>query len=99
MLTQLSGSTKQHRVALAAALTSAMSSSGPGAGGEFSLQNGLEVAGRSLGHMPRYGSREIVILCAALSTCDPGDVLVETLPRLIGAGVRVSCVALSAEMN
>ncbi len=66
---------------------------------EFSLQNGLEVAGRSLGHQPRHGSREILIICGALSTCDPGHILTETLPRLMAANIRVSTFALSAELH
>ena len=49
--------------------------------GEFSLQNGLEVVGKSLGYMPRNGSREVLIVVGALSTCDLGDVFLETLPR------------------
>jgi len=67
-------------------------------GGEFSLQNGLEVAGRSLGHQPRHGSREIVVLTSALSTCDPSSILTETLPKLKRSNIRVSCLALSAEL-
>ena len=66
---------------------------------EFSLQNGLEVAGRSLGHQPRHGSREIMIVCGALSTCDPGHILTETLPRLMAANIRVSTFALAAELH
>lgn len=100
MLTQLSGNPKAHRAAIAAAATNvATTTTSKTSGGEFSLQNGLEVAGRSLGHMPRYGSREVLVLSGALGTCDPGDVLVDTLPRLKAAGVRVSCVALAAEMH
>lgn len=68
-------------------------------GGEFSLQNGLEVAGRSLGHQPRHGSREAVIVTSALSTCDPGYLLTETLPKLQQASIRVSCIALTAELH
>ena len=69
------------------------------AGGVFSLQNALEVAGRSLGHMPRYGSREVVVIMGALCSCDPGDVLADTLPKLKAAHVRVSTVALQAEVH
>jgi transcription initiation factor TFIIH subunit 2 len=98
MLTQLSSSSKTHKVALNSVAEMA-SREGPTGGGEFSLQNGLEVAGRSLGHQPRHGSREIVIVCGALSTCDPGNVLTETLPRLKAANIRVSTLALSAEMH
>mmetsp|Transcript_17730 Transcript_17730/g.25019 ORF Transcript_17730/g.25019 Transcript_17730/m.25019 type:complete len:718 (+) Transcript_17730:18-2171(+) len=82
-----------------AAAADSSSSSKERNGGVWSFQNGLEVSGRSLGHMPRYGSREVVVLVGSLSTCDPADVLVETLPKLVHAKVRVSCVALSAEMS
>lgn len=91
MLTRLSGSPRVHVKEMANLLAL-------GGGGEFSLQNGLEVAGRSLGHMPPYGSREIVIVCGALSTCDPGDLIVETLPRLKKAKIRVSTIAMCADM-
>lgn len=97
ILTQLSGSSKAHKMALQS--VAQMAAADPTGGGEFSLQNGIEVAGRSLGHQPRHGSREIVILCGALSTCDPGYILTETLPRLKSAHVRVSTMALSAEMH
>lgn len=98
ILTQLSSSSKAHKIALAS-VSQMVSSEGPKGGGEFSLQNGLEVAGRSLGHQPRHGSREILIVCGALSTCDPGHILTETLPRLKAASIRVSTFALGAEMN
>jgi len=92
LLTQLSGNPKVHVQALARTATHGSS------GGDFSLQNALEVAGRSLGHMPSYGSREIMVLCGALSTCDPGDILMETLPKLKQAGVMISFISLAAEM-
>lgn len=98
ILTQLSSSSKTHKLALQSVLEM-VSSEGPKGGGEFSLQNGLEVAGRSLGHQPRHGSREVVIIVGALSTCDPGNVLTETLPRLKAANIRVSTFALAAEMQ
>jgi transcription initiation factor TFIIH subunit 2 len=79
ILTKLSSSSKAHKLALQSLLEGSLSE-GPSGGGEFSLQNGLEVAGRSLGHQPRHGSREILIVCGALSTCDPGHILTETLP-------------------
>jgi transcription initiation factor TFIIH subunit 2 len=73
LLTQLSGNPRVHTQALSRATTHGS------ACGDFSLQNALEVSGRSLGHMPNYGSREIIVLCGALSTCDPGDILIETV--------------------
>ena len=97
ILTQLSGNSKTHKLALQSVAESC-AGEGPAQGGEFSLQNALEVAGRSLGHQPRHGSREVVIVTAALSTCDPGFILTETLPKLQQANVRVSCIALTAEL-
>lgn len=98
ILSQLSSNSKAHVVALQSFVLLA-SSEPPAKGGEFSLQNGLEVAGRSLGHQPRHGSREIVVLAGALSTCDPGNILTETLPRLKAAHIRVSALALVAELH
>ena len=100
VLSLISGSKRAAVMALGA-VKEGVGSGLVGAGkdaGEFSLQNGLEVAGRSLGHMPKHGSREVLILVGALRTCDPGDVLVESLPRLVSAGIRVNCLALSAEI-
>lgn len=100
MLTSLGGSPRKHRLALDAAMMTEMGrKGGQGAGGEFSLQNGIEVAGRSLGYAPRYGSREIIVIMSALATCDPGDILADTLPRLMHAGIRLSTVALQSEVH
>lgn len=101
LLTTLGGGPERHAAALTAALVGEMKRSGrtDAIGGEFSLQNGIEAAGRSLGYAPRYGSREIIVITSALATCDPGDILGETLPRLRSANVRVSTVSLQAEMH
>lgn len=98
ILTQLSSSSKTNKLALQS-VAEITAREGPSGGGEFSLQNGLEVAGRSLGHQPRHGSREILILCGALASTDPGHLLTETLPRLKAANIRVSALALAAEMH
>ncbi|KAL3797486.1 hypothetical protein ACHAW5_010095 [Stephanodiscus triporus] len=100
MLTSLGGSPKKHKLALDAAMVTEMGRKGSrDIGGEFSLQNGIEVAGRSLGYAPRYGSREIIVIMSALATSDPGDILGETLPRLLHAGIRMSTVALQSEVH
>jgi transcription initiation factor TFIIH subunit 2 len=98
ILTQLSSSSKTNKLALQSVAEIA-ANEGPSGGGEFSLQNGLEVAGRSLGHQPRHGSREILIVSGALASTDPGHLLTETLPRLKAANIRVSTLALAAEMH
>ncbi len=94
VLTKLSSSSKAHKLALQSLANSPSFPSG-----ELSLQNGLETAGRSLGHQPRHGSREILVVCGALSTCDPGHILTETMPRLKAANIRVSTFALFAELH
>lgn len=42
--------------------------------GEPSLQNTLELAGRILKPLPGHASRELLVLLASLTTCDPGDI-------------------------
>lgn len=42
--------------------------------GEPSLQNGLEMALKSLKLLPSHASREILILMGSLTTCDPSDI-------------------------
>ncbi|KAI8610594.1 Ssl1-like-domain-containing protein [Chytriomyces sp. MP71] len=66
--------------------------------GEPSLQNALEIARRSLLHVPSHGSREIIILYSALTTCDPGNIF-DTIETLRHDSIRVSIVGLSAEMQ
>ena len=100
MVARLTGSRTAHGAALVRLrrdVGRSVASDPHGAGGVFSLQNGLEVAGRSLGHMPRYGSREVLVVLGGLATCDPGDVLADTLPpycspayQLTGSGLGSS---------
>ena len=99
LVSPLSSHFAPHETALQSLLDYVNSGHDAGGGGEFSLQNGLEVAGRSLGHQPRHASREIVVVAAALSTCDPGcNLLADTLPRLQQAHIRVSYYHLAAEL-
>lgn len=42
--------------------------------GEPSLQNGLELALKSLKLLPSHASREILVLMGSLTTCDPSDI-------------------------
>ena len=44
------------------------------AAGEMSIQNSLESVHSSLAQLPLYGSREVMFVVSALSTCDPGSV-------------------------
>lgn len=98
VLSALSSSRQAHTAALQS-LGQRVASEPPTSGGEFSLQNGLSLAGRSLGHQPAHGSREIIVLTSALGTCDPGNLLGETLPQLKQSKIRVSCLALTAELH
>jgi transcription initiation factor TFIIH subunit 2 len=67
-------------------------------GGEFSLQNALEVARQSLVQM--YGKRsyrEILLILSSLTTCDPGNLL-DVLELLKKDQIRVSIISLAAEV-
>jgi transcription initiation factor TFIIH subunit 2 len=49
-------------------------------------------------HLPTHSSREILIIFGSLTTVDPGN-LHETQEACVRAKVRVSVVALAAEMK
>ncbi|KAI0318465.1 Ssl1-like-domain-containing protein [Amylostereum chailletii] len=66
--------------------------------GEPSLQNALEMARSTMSHLPTHSSREIVIIFGSLTTVDPGDIT-ETLQSCIKDRIRISVVALAAEMK
>jgi len=66
--------------------------------GEPSLQNALDFARSSLCHVPKYGSREVLIVFSSLTTCDPGDIFA-TMAACKKDMVRISVVELSAELH
>ncbi|KAF2357639.1 TFIIH subunit Ssl1/p44 [Trinorchestia longiramus] len=66
--------------------------------GEPSLQNSLDLAVSSLCHLPLHTSREIVLLYAALTTCDPGEIT-QTMQKVQANNIRVSVVGLAAELH
>lgn len=66
--------------------------------GEPSLQNTLELAGRVLKPLPGHSSRELLVLFASLTTCDPGDITT-TLQNLKNEGIRCSVIGLAAEVR
>jgi len=65
-------------------------------GGEVSLQNSLEVARSSLKHVPKYGSREILLVYQSFTTVDPGDIH-KTISDLKKDVIRCSVVGIGAE--
>lgn len=66
--------------------------------GEPSLQNALEVAHASLRHLPPHTSREVLIIFAALTTCDPGAIKT-SIQKIKDANIRVSAIGLAAELH
>ncbi|KAK9828063.1 hypothetical protein WJX81_007161 [Elliptochloris bilobata] len=88
-LTDLSGSPEAHIAKLRAALD---------CGGDASLMNALETATDALKSIPPYGHREVLIAFAALSTCDPGNVL-DAVKAAKQHRVRVSVVGIAAEVH
>jgi hypothetical protein len=49
-------------------------------------------------HLPTHSSREILIIFGSLTTVDPGNIY-ETLSSCIKDRIRISLVALAAEMK
>jgi len=66
-------------------------------GGSFSLQNTLEVARTGLVSIPRYGSKEILVIMSSMSTTDPGD-LMKTIQSIKNAKMKVDIIGLGAEL-
>eukprot|EP01119_Soliformovum_irregulare_P004101 TRINITY_DN15109_c0_g1_i1.p1 TRINITY_DN15109_c0_g1~~TRINITY_DN15109_c0_g1_i1.p1 ORF type:complete len:392 (-),score=96.84 TRINITY_DN15109_c0_g1_i1:22-1197(-) len=88
-LTELSATPQKHITALKAQ---------PTFEGEASLQNALEVAKSTLCFVPKYGTREILLLSSSLSTCDPGDIFA-TLESLKKENIQCSIVGIGAEVH
>ncbi|KAL6077152.1 General transcription factor IIH subunit [Balamuthia mandrillaris] len=87
-ITELSGNPNRHIAELKAEMSSQ---------GDASLQNALMVARASLCHIPKYGSREVLVIFGGLSTCDPGDIN-DTIATLKRDRIRCSVVSLAAEV-
>lgn len=66
-------------------------------GGDFSLQNALDMARQKLASIPPYGSREILVIMAALSTVDPGDIH-DSIQACQKSHITCSVISLAAEM-
>ncbi|XP_032310013.1 general transcription factor IIH subunit 2 isoform X2 [Drosophila ananassae] len=65
---------------------------------EPSLQNGLDLALKTLKVVPSHASREIVVIMGSLTTCDPVDINL-TIDELKKEGIRCSVISLSAEIH
>lgn len=66
--------------------------------GEPSLQNSLQVAMNSLKNLPSHASREILIITASLTTCDPGNIE-HTIEDVHKNSIRVCVIGLCAELH
>ncbi|KAL5107479.1 General transcription factor IIH subunit 2 [Taenia crassiceps] len=65
--------------------------------GEPSIQNALVMAESRLRHMPSYSSREVLLILASMTTCDPGDIH-QTIQSLITHRIRCSVISLAVEV-
>ena len=63
-----------------------------------SLPTSKEMLSQARSHLPTHSSREILIIFGSLTTCDPGNIH-ETLESCIRDKIRISVVALAAEMK
>ncbi|XP_063384080.1 general transcription factor IIH subunit 2 [Cydia fagiglandana] len=90
-LTEMSGNVRKHIKAVQGLSNIALT-------GEPSLQNTLEFASRVLKPLPGHASRELLVLFASLTTCDPGDITT-TIQSLKTDGIRCSVIGLAAEVR
>ncbi|KAG2222251.1 hypothetical protein INT45_010664 [Circinella minor] len=90
-LTELSGNPTDHVTALETRNNVETS-------GEPSLQNALNLARASMIGVPSHGSKEVVLIFGALTTCDPSDIH-DTVYLLQKENVRVNIVGLAAEVQ
>jgi transcription initiation factor TFIIH subunit 2 len=88
VLSELSASPEQHIQAMRQCTEQ---------GGDFSLQNALDLARDTLSEIPPYGSREVLMLLSALSTVDPGDVAL-SVDAAQAAHLTCSLISLAAEL-
>lgn len=66
--------------------------------GEPSLQNALELAAKSLKLLPSHASREVLVIMANLTTCDPGNIN-DTVKAMKADSIRCSVIGLAAEVH
>ncbi|XP_045783798.1 general transcription factor IIH subunit 2-like [Maniola jurtina] len=90
-VTELSGNVRKHIKAVQGLSNLTLT-------GEPSLQNTLELAGRILRPLPGHASRELLVLFASLTTCDPSDINT-TIQTLKTDGIRCSVIGLAAEVR
>ncbi|GBP22388.1 General transcription factor IIH subunit 2 [Eumeta japonica] len=90
-ITELSGNVRKHLKAVQSLTNVPLT-------GEPSLQNTLELAGRVLRPLPSHASRELLVLFASLTTCDPSDIMT-TIQGLKNDGIRCSVIGLAAEVR
>lgn len=68
--------------------------------GRMSLGNGLRRVAQGLETAPPYGTKEALLLCASLSTCDPVESLLQEAVSSLKTGtIRLSVVSMSPEFH
>ncbi|KAF5273950.1 hypothetical protein FQA39_LY01065 [Lamprigera yunnana] len=90
-ISELSGNSRKHIKAIGTLNRTSLL-------GEPSLQNGINIALKSLKLLPTHASREILIIIGSLTTCDPTDINT-TIDALKVEGVRCSIIGLAAEVH
>lgn len=66
--------------------------------GEPSLQNALEMARASFAHLPQKGNRELLVIMASLTSCDPKNVH-ETIENCSKDQIRATVISVAAEVH
>jgi len=70
-----------------------------GAGsGDASIQNGLELAQHALDTLASHGTKEIILIFASLTSCDPGNIL-DTINSIADSKIITDVISMTAELQ
>jgi len=98
VLSEMSGTSHHHLQAFAKLSGEIVKDAGKHCLGEPSLQNSLDLAEKTLKHMPSHTSREVIFISGSLTTCDPSPIQL-TIESMKKHKIRCSVIALSAEVR
>lgn len=66
--------------------------------GEPSIQNALMYALNTLSLAPSHGTKQVILVYSALTSCDPGDIF-ETIKEVSRQKIQVDVIGLSAQIQ
>lgn len=98
ILSEMSGTSHRHLKSFEKLSNEIIKNNSSCCTGEPSIQNSLELAEKTLKHMPSHTSREVLFIMGSLTTCDPSPIQ-DTIDQMKKQNIRCSVIALSAEVH